>query len=156
MGKINVGPVAKSVPFDNSINGFDATNTQAAIEEIGASASPGFTWARTGSLLASSWLLNDGISSNVVGRYVSLTNPSIAQIFTGNENLSTYTLTIYEHDGNSINLTAITTISVSGARGALLENLNIPVTKGKQLAIRLTSGSASNIVAGLILKGSGV
>jgi hypothetical protein len=32
--KITVTPVAKSVPFDNSSNGFVSTDTQSAIEEI--------------------------------------------------------------------------------------------------------------------------
>lgn len=155
MASIKATPVAISIPFDNSQNDFTATNVQAAIEEIGASASPGFTWARSGGLLASSWLFNDGILSNLTGRLVPLTDASIARIFVSNQNVSTYQVTIFSHDGDSINLTSLTTVTVTNSRGGSVA-VNIPVETNKQLAVRLTSGSAANIIVGLILKGGGV
>lgn len=151
-GYVGSTPVAKQIPFDNTTNGFDSDEVQSAIEEIGISASPGFTWGRPGNLLANTWLLNDGVASNLTGRYISLANASIRQIFTANQNVDNYTLTIYEHSGNGTNLTTLTTITVTNARGNVI-NVNIPITSGKQLAVRLTTGSADNIIAGLVLKG---
>jgi len=40
-GKIQATPVAVTVPFDNSTNGFTATNVQTAIEEAKASGGGG-------------------------------------------------------------------------------------------------------------------
>lgn len=152
MTYVKASPVARSVPFDNSTNDFDANTVQGAIEEIGASASPGFSWGRPGNLLVNTWLQNDGVTSNLTGRFVSINNPRIVQIFTGNQTVGSYTLTVYEHDGNSIGLTTLGTISVVSDRGNSVD-VDIPITQGRQLAIRLTTGSADNIIAGLILKG---
>lgn len=148
-----ISPVARSIPFDKTGSDFESDNVEDAIKEIGASASPGYTWGRPGNLLANSWLINDGVASNATGRFVSQADAKISQIFTANQNVATYTLTVYEHEGNQINLTALATITVTNSRGSSIIGLNIPVTQGRQLAIRLTSGSADNIIAGLILKG---
>lgn len=144
--------VAASVPFDNSNTDFEAVTVQEALEEIGASASPGFSFGRSNSVFASTWLTNEGVPSNRAGRYVPIANPTITQLFTSNENINTYTLTFYEHDGDSVNLTQIATLTVTNSRGASLD-VDIPVTQGRQLAVRLTSGNARNVVAGIILKG---
>ena len=48
----STSPVAKVVPFDNTNNDFDASDVQGAIEEIGASASSGFSFGRAGGLLS--------------------------------------------------------------------------------------------------------
>lgn len=152
MSGIKVSQVAYSTPFDNSTNGFDSTNVQSAIEEIGAAASPGFSWGRSGALFASSWLQNEGINSNIVGRFIPLATPTIAQIFVSNQTVSTYQVTIYMHDGDSTNLTTVTTVTVTNSRGGVV-NVDIPITQGRQLAVRLTSGNASNILVGVIIKG---
>lgn len=146
--------VAKSVPFDNSSNGFSATDVQGAIEEIGASASPGFSWGRAGGLLASTWLQVDGgVPSNSAGRYVPINNPVVVNVFCSSDTTSTFTITFYQHDGNSVNLTSIGTMTVTSATGGQ-QTVNWPTAKGKQLAVRLTSGSANNLVVGCILKGN--
>lgn len=153
MTKVFTTPVAKSVPFDNTSNGFTASEVQAAIEEIGASASPGFSWGRSASIGAGTWLLNESVPSNTTGRYVSISSPKITQIFTSNEDISTYTITIYEHEGNSVNLTPLTTLDVTASRGNSA-SVDITITQGRQLAVRVTSGSAKNVLAGVIIKGS--
>lgn len=150
----DVTPVAGEIPFDNSTDGFTSDNVQAAIEEIGASASPGFSFGRSGGLLASTWLQVDGgVPSNSAGRYVPINNPVIVNFFCSSDTTSTFVLTLYQHDGNAINLTALGTLTVTAAMGAQA-TVNFATVKGKQLAVRLTSGSANNLVAGVILKGS--
>ena len=150
-------PVARQVPFDNSTNGFISTDTQSAIEEVSnnveVSASPGFTWGRSGNSPNNTYLLNDGVPSNVTGRVVFLTDALISKIFTATQNTDTYDLSIYTHDGDGINLTLLTTVSVSASRYAEF-SVSISVAKNKQLALRITSGSATNIVAGIIISGS--
>lgn len=150
----SVTPVANEIPFDNTSNGFTADNVQSALEEIGASASPGFSFGRSGGILASTWLQVDGgVPSNSAGRYIPINNPIVVNFFCSSDTVSTFVLTLYEHDGNSINLNALGTLTVTSARGAQA-NVSFASTKGKQLAVRLTSGSANNLVAGVILKGT--
>lgn len=147
--------VARSIFFDNSTNGFTATNVQNAIEEIGASASPGFSWGRAGGLFASTWLQVDGgVPSNSAGRYVAINSPVVSLFFCSSDTVSTFTLTLYEHDGNAVNLNALGTLVVTAGISGSTGTISWPTTKGKQLAVRLTSGSANNLVAGAILKGT--
>lgn len=152
-GRHSNSQVAESVPFDNEGTDFQADNVQDALTEIGASASPGFSWGRAGGLFASSWLQNEGINSNRTGRLVPFSNAKITRVFVSNEDISTYQITIYTHDGDSVNLTAVSTINVTNSRGGTA-TLDIPVDQNKQLAVRLTQGNANNILVGVILTGA--
>lgn len=148
---------AKETPFDNSTNGFIADDVQAAIEEIrdatDVSASPGFTWGKSGNVTSESWLLNDTVPSNKSGRAIFINNPSLEAIFVRCENASTFDLEVYEHD--SITFTLITTVSVVAARALdVIFPTPLSLTTGKELAVKLVNGSAKNPVAGCILKGT--
>ena len=79
--------------------------------------------------------------------------PFITAVSIANEDINTFDITFYEHDGDSINLTTIGTVSVTNAR-SLNAFVNLPVSQGKQLAVRITSGSAKNVVVGLQLSGT--
>lgn len=153
MSRIEKSSVARGVPFDNSSNGFTSTNVQNAIEEIGASASPGFTWGRSGSISSGTWLLNDGVPSNKAGRTIVLGDSKIVKIFSASEDLDTYTLQIYSHDGNEVNLTLLTTLTVTASRTGNSGTISISVPANKQLAAYLATGSAKNIVAGIVMQG---
>ena len=147
--------VASSVPFDNESNGFSSTDVQGAIEEIGASASPGFSFGRS-SANSGTWLNRVGeIPSNRTGVTIGINSPVVVNVFTSSENVETYTVGIYEHDGDSINLTLLGTVSVTSARGGLFD-VNFATTKGKQLAVRIISsvGILQNIGVDIILKGN--
>jgi hypothetical protein len=145
--------VAESVPFDNATNGFTSDNVQGAIEEIGASASPGFSWGRSGSTGAGTWLLNDGVPSNKSGRTIVLGDSKIVKIFSATEDANTYTLSLYWHEGNEINLTFLATLTVTASRSGNSGTISVPVPNGKQLAAQLATGSAKNIVAGMVIQG---
>ena len=96
---------AEQEDFDPGATDLTSTKTGPAIRElrglITTSASPGFSWGRSGNLSSGTWLLNDNVSSNRAGRTVSFDNPEIVRIQTASEDLDTYTITIYEHEGNS-------------------------------------------------------
>ena len=155
---VSISPVAKSVPFDNSTNGFIADDTQAAIEEVQVasanSSSPGFTWGRSGNLSTNTWLLNDGVPSNKAGRTIVLSNAKIAKIFTASEDLNTYDVGIYSHDGDDINITLIATLVVTASRTGNSGTVSISVPSGKQLGVKIDTGSAKNLVVGIIMQGS--
>ena len=148
-------PVAGEVPFDNSANGFDAENVQAAIEEIGASASPGFSFGR-GSASTGTWLNRVGeIPSNRTGVTIGINNPVITQVFVSCENVETFTVGIYSHDGDSINLQLLGTVNIVAARVGNF-SVNFPTSLLKQLAVRVTSsvGIVQNLGVDVILTGS--
>jgi hypothetical protein len=154
---IEIDPVAEDIEFDPSnCDAITSDNVQDAIDElciaVANSASPGFTWGRSGNLPTDTWLLNDTVPSNRAGRIVMLSNVKITNIFIATEDIDTYDLTIYEHDGDEINLTALTTVSVVALRAAQF-TVDISISQGKQLAARITNGSAKNMVAGCIIKG---
>lgn len=145
--------VAASIPFDNTGTNFSGETVREVLLESGVSASPGFSWGRASNVNTGTWLLNDSVPSNKSGRTVNLSNPSIKAISISAEDISTFDITIYEHEGDSINLTSLGTVNIVNAR-SFSTTLNFPVTSGKQLAVRLTSGSAKNVVVGLQLSGA--
>lgn len=148
-------PIAEDVEFDNTGTDFTSTDVQGALEEIGASASPGFSFGRSFANNGT-WLRRVGeIPSNRTGVTIGIQNPVVAQIFVSNRNIETYTVGIYEHEGNSINLTLLGTVSVTSARGDSF-NVNFSATQGRQLAVRIetVTGSLQQPGVDIILKGN--
>lgn len=148
--------VADSVPFDNDSNGFSADNVQEAIEEIGASASPGFSFGRSGSVSAGTWLRRPGnVPSNRAGVTIPIDNPVVVEVSCSNRNIDSYTLEIWEHEGNLVNDVLLGTVSVVSARGGTFST-NFVATKGKQIAVRLSTGGGSvrDLGADIVIRGS--
>lgn len=121
-------------------------------DQIDASASPGFTWGDSGNIVSGSWLLNDTVPSNKAGRRIFLDSATLEAVFATNENISTFDLAVYEHDGTTYTL--ITTVSIVAARGAEFNIASLPLTTGKELAIQVSSGSCKNVTVGCVLKGT--
>ena len=148
---------AENVPYDNTDSGLAATNVKAGIDEISetvaTSASPGFSFGRASNVSSGTWLQCEGVPSNKAGRFVYITDPVIEKIFISSETISTYNIDVYEHEGDSVNLTLLASSTVTSARGGVF-TLSVSATSGRQLAILLSSGSARNVVAGLELSGS--
>lgn len=151
-----VTPVSRGIPFDNSTNGFVSTNVQAAIEELAntvdTSASPGFTWGASGNVTSGTWLVNDSVPSNKAGRSIFLTNATLEYVFVRCELATTCTVEVYEHDGTTFTL--ITTVTLTAVRAGDFPIASLPLTTGKELAMKLATGSAKNPVVGCVLKGS--
>lgn len=152
MSTIEKSPVAKSIPFDNSTNGFIATDSQAAIEEIGASASPGFSFSRQGTSVAGTYLQVDTVPSNQAGRIVPLTSGIITDVFVSCQNNSTFTVQLQKRVGNTF--TTFYTITVTNARKLTQSVTGVPVTLGDEICARISSGSVANVVVGVIIRGS--
>jgi hypothetical protein len=150
--------VAEGVPFDDSNVDFTADNVQDAIEEledaVAVSASPGFSFGRNGNLPTNTWLLRPGgVPSNKTGINVGITGPYLKKITCATENQDTYNITIYQHDGDEVNLTSITTKTITSSRKEVFD-VDISLTYDKQLAVRVTSGSATNLGVDLQLSGT--
>ena len=153
--------VASETPFDNSTNGFVQRRLDAAlgaaIEETKVSASPGLGFGRSGNVSANTWLLRTGsVPSNKTGVALGISNPQLKQIDVGSEEVDTYDIQIYEHEGDEVNLTLLTTVSIVATRTASFDVNDfgtVTATQGRQLAVKLTNGSAKNIGVDVTLIG---
>lgn len=152
MSKFDKSSVAKSVPFDNSVNGFSATDVQTAIEEIGASASPGFSFGRSGTSNAGTYLQVDSVPSNQAGRIVPLQSGQITNIFISCQNAATFTIEIQKRVGNTF--TTVHTENITGLRKKTSTVSGVLVSLNDELCCKIGSGSASNVIVGLIIKGT--
>ena len=110
-----------------------------------------------GNLPTNTWISRTGsVASNIVGVRVLTTEAKIKTISVDNENSGTYNIGIYSHDGNEANLTLLHTVSVVSALGIVESSLDISVAQGKQIAMRVTSGSVKNFGGIVVIKGTSV
>lgn len=151
--------VASSLFFDKDSDPsceFESDNVQDVIEELCnrvlTSASPGFSFGRSGNLAANTWLQCETVASNRAGRWVYISDAAITNVFVACEDVATFDVAVYSHDGDEVNLTLIGSVNVSAARGGKF-TVSLPVATDKQLAIRIENGSAKNAVVGLALAG---
>jgi hypothetical protein len=102
-------------------------------------------------------MTSEGIPSNVVGIPVLFSDAEVVQAAVGSEVEASYTIGIYQHEGQAVNLTKIGEFSVV-ANGAKRIGLNIPVnlSTNTQLACRLETGNTTNMKVSLVLKGSAI
>lgn len=159
-GRDNFTPVAGTIPFDNSTNGFVADDTQAAIEEVFnnalKSASSGLSFGRSGNVTPGTYLQNETVPSNISGRWVYVNTAVVNTVFISNQLTTTYKVEVLYHDGNGAGLTSLGTVTVTAAKGGRFL-VNWPVPTNKQIAVRMatdTPNSAKNVVCGLKLSGS--
>jgi len=149
--------VAKQIFFDNAGSALVSTDVEAAIKEnsnlVQTSASPGFSWGKGGSSGSGDWLRNHEVPSNRTGIVNPVTNGEIVKIFASNSDINTFSIGIYQHDGDEINLTLLHTVTVTAARSGTFVITGVTVTDGKQLAARVTSGNANEVLVGIIIKG---
>jgi hypothetical protein len=155
-------PVARSVPYDDSIQAPPAgvDDVQSMLDYLknlaAISASPGFTWGRSGNVNPNTWLLNDSVPSNLSGRNVFLLNAFITKVFVANQNATSgIQIEIYSHDGNSVNLTLLGTVTTAAIRSNTF-TVNYPVALNKQIAMKIknTSATGQNMVTGCMIKGT--
>jgi hypothetical protein len=151
-------PEADGVGFDPGATTLTSDNTGDAIRElavtVGVSASPGFSFGRSGNVTAGTWFSTvGGVPSNKAGITVALSNPEVTKVYVANEDISTFDVEVYEHQGNEIGLTLIGTVNVVASRSASF-TVSYAVTSGEQLAVKIVNGSAKNCNIGLQLKGN--
>jgi len=115
------------------------------------SASPGFTWGKSGNLISGTWLLNDTVPSNKAGRRNFLENAEVIKVFVSSENTDTFDISIYEHTGSGTEV-LVGTVSIVAARSGDFD-VTWSITTGKELAVQVSSGSAKNVQVGILIAG---
>lgn len=123
-------------------------------ESAGTGASPGFSFGRSGNAGSGTYLDNESVPSNRTGRPVDLDGARIVQVSVSNQNSNTFTIELEEHDGSAF--TSLGTFAITSARSGKFANLSIPITAGKEISAKVSSGSAKNPVVTVYVKGDAV
>jgi hypothetical protein len=148
---------AVQISYSNLSSGIPAANVQTAIDYLAGlsatSASPGFSFGRAGVVSAGTFLQCETVPSNVAGRWVYINSAVVRKVYVSNEVLGPFTAEVLYHDGNAVNLTSLGTVTTGAVYGQAF-TVTWSVPPNKQLAIRVTTGSAKNIVCGLELTGT--
>ena len=154
MSEIRFTPHAKEIPIDDSICQLGGKTVNQEIDllcqQVSVSASPAFDYTKSGNVSNNTWLLNGSVPSNKTGKLIFLNDASIKNIFISNELANTFDIEAYEHDGTTFTL--LTTVSIVAARSGSF-SMDVPLTTGKEIGLKLINGSGKNVVAGLILAG---
>jgi hypothetical protein len=133
-----------------------SSDTQNAIEEVlniaGASASPGFAFTRSGNVGPGAWLQNGTVPSNITGITFPFYQGKLTEVTFSNEDPATCTLGIYEHDKTTYTL--LYTMTVTAQYSQVDSVSGVSVTRGKEIAVQVLTGSCKNASVQLILKGS--
>lgn len=154
-------PSAKEIevyPFTGSPPGLYTAQEyfEYLIHQVQVSASPGFTWGRSGNCPASTWLLNDTVPSNKSGREVFLYDAMIVKIYVANQDATIRDIEIYSHDGDEVNLTLLGTVTTTAVRSEDF-TVSYSIARGKQLATRIgvsSANSAKEPVVGILMTGT--
>ncbi len=136
-------------------NGFTSKNVQEAIEESRNFRAVPVVFTKSGAVTINTFLLNGSVPSNIAGRTIpsTATDVKIALIEIANQDVSTFDIGVYEHDGDEINLTLIETYIITAARTAEVLDGVTALDPAKQVAVKLTSGSAKNLSVSLTISG---
>lgn len=162
VGPVYVSSVAKSVPYDDTIQTptTNTDNVQDIIDylknALATSVSPGFTWGRSGTVTPLTWLLNDSVPSNLSGRIIFLSSAEIKKVYIANQDATSgIVLGVYSHDGDENNLTLLGSVTTTATRSNTF-SVSWSVALNKQIAVKLETGSANakNVVVGVLIKGS--
>lgn len=118
-----------------------------------AFSTPGFSYGRSGSVNAGTYLQIDTVPSNTAGRIVPFQDSKLSYVFISCELPATFTLEIQKRVGNTF--TTVYTVTVNNVRKYALELTDdyVPFVFGDEVCVKIGSGSCKNIVVGLLLRG---
>lgn len=132
-------------------------------DAIANSVSPGFVYGRSGNVVEG-WLKNNEVFSNRVGLPFGLNNGLLLSVWCGTQNLNTYDIEIYEHEGDEVNLTLLVTLQITVAtRTKIFTQADIKTANGgndvsvgtlKQLGVKIKNGPANEPKVSLFVGGT--
>ena len=119
-----------------------------------ADSTPGFSFGRSGACAAGTYLQVDTVPSNLAGRIVPFNQANLANIFIVCQTAATFTIEVQKRSGSSF--TTVYTATVNNARTFTAPITGVDFVLGDELAVRIGTGSTSNVIVGLIIKGLGI
>ena len=150
MPSIVVSPIARSVPFDNSTNGFIATEVQSAIEETYTHALRDrffLLFGFDGTASSGRWLEGVGNVPSDGPPVVFPTSCVLKELSISVVSNATTTISIYKNG----TVTIVASISLTATKTNYVINLNVAFAAGDTLGVKVTSGSSSRPVVGVFL-----
>jgi len=138
MTKMLITQVAKSVPFDNSTNGYIADNTQDAIEETKSTAGQAryaIVFAYNGNA-SNRWLeLFQSNPSNDTPFVIAEPSAVVAMALSNSNDTATGTMTLYK------NGVLLDDLSVTSGQTAYETGVYHLLSPGDELSVKVTAGS---------------
>lgn len=116
-----------------------------------AESTPGFSFGRSGNCAAGTYLQIDSVPSNKAGRIVPFETAELTNVFIVCQDDATFSIEIQVRVGSVF--TTVHTSSVTSSRKFTEMVEDVQFTLGDEVCIKIGSGSCSNIIVGLIIKG---
>lgn len=113
---------------------------------------PGFSFSYPGYCASETYLQIDSIPSNLASRVVPFNTAKLSKVFITCQENSTFDVDIQIRSNN--NFITIYTISVSDSRIFNDSIQNVELNFGDEICVKLSNGSVTNIIVGLIIKGN--
>ena len=164
MSKVIVTPVSWSIPVETDTdrsNGIPDLydNVQLALEyvatSVNVSASPGFTWGKSGTANANAYLENDTVASNLSGRLVPF-DGYISEFFVNNRNSTAGRVLeiMRRRPAQTGTWTTIATMSLGVGEPEKVRSFTVTVLREDELAVRVAPGSAAfkDPIVGVVIK----
>ena len=126
--------------------------------DIITAAGPSFVYGAVGNKTTGFWLTSEGIPSNIAGVPVLFNDSTVILAAVGAELDANYTIGVYQHDGQGVNLNQIGTFSATLA-GPKRFSISFPIVNSSpnvQLACRLESGDTQNLKVSLVIRGTSI
>lgn len=111
------------------------------------------SFGKSGNATSNSYLNRSGnVPSNIAGESVVVSSGLIRVIACGQEDVDTYDIEVWQHEGDFTNPILKYTLTVTAARGGYSNGLNISIDLGKQIALK-TLDPVKNIGCSIGIKG---
>ena len=115
--------------------------------------SPGFSYGRSGACGTGTYLQIDGVPSNKAGRLIPFSTATLNSIFVVCENNSTFTIEIEKRVG--VVFTNIYTVTLTNQRTYTETNIpDVEFVQGEEVCVKIGTGSTSNVIVGIVVRGS--
>lgn len=118
-----------------------------------ADSSPGFSFGRSGSCSAGTYLQIDSVPSNKAGRLVPFSTAVLNSVFVVCEEDSTFTIDVELRTGSLF--TVVYTATLTAARKFTETGIpDVEFVQGDEVCVKIGSGSTKNVNVGLVIRGS--
>lgn len=120
--------------------------------------SPNFVFSKPGAIAPGDYLSSENIDSSVCGVPVLFSGGKVAEAAVMTSAEATYDVGVYQHDGQGINSQLLGQFSVTSG-GSKIFSLDLPViydSANVQLAIKVISGTPSDLRVSLVVRGNAI
>lgn len=118
-----------------------------------ADSTPGFSFGRSGTSSEGAYLLVDSVPSNLAGRIIPFSEATLTSVFVVCQIDSTFTIEVQKRAG--ILFTTVYTATLTSQRIFTETGIaDVEFTQGEEICVKIGSGTTSNVIVGLIIKGN--